>query len=373
MHQDEHLQSNTQPSTPVDRRIWENQVRLWPCVSDYGIFDEVSYQIMTDDDFRKEQYLRAIHRFVKDKVAVDIGTGPDLVLARMCIEAGAKRVHAIEVGVDAYQKAKNRVDALGLADRIMLHLGDARQIQLQEQVDVSVSEVIGMIGSSEGVVTILNGGRRFLKPDGVVIPYRCVTKVAAAALPAPFADHPHFCAQAQADAADIFRQVGHPVDLRVCIEHFPVSHLLSDAGIFEDLNFQDYLPEEWRQEVVLEVTQSGRMDGLLLWIELNPGKGLVINSLTDVSSWWPLFLPVLDQPTMLNPGDRIAFVNHTRLSEDNFRPEYLIDGKIIKGNGEVIAFAYVSTLYKRRFRQNRFYQQLFDTKSWSVPPDQLLP
>ena len=165
---------------------------LWPSIGEYSLYDELMYYAMTHDEVRNQSYRVAIDRFVKGKTVLDIGTGADAILARFCIEAGAKRVYAIEMLDDSYNRARNLIASLGLNDRIILIHGDSTEVELPEKVDVCVSELLGMIGSSEGVAAILNNARRFLKDDGVMIPQRSTTKIAAVSLPEELAVRPKF-------------------------------------------------------------------------------------------------------------------------------------------------------------------------------------
>src|SRR5262249_1256018 len=152
-------------------------IELWPCPGDYRLYDEVTYYAMTHDDARNERYRAAIRQLVRDKVVVDIGTGQDVVLARMCVEAGARKVYAIEIQEGAYQRAVRRVRSLGLEEKIVVIHGDSAHAELPEKVDVCVSELIGAIGNSEGAAVILNDARRFLKENGIMIPDRSTTHI----------------------------------------------------------------------------------------------------------------------------------------------------------------------------------------------------
>src|SRR5262249_18400868 len=194
---------------------------LWPSIGEYYLYDPVMYHAMTQDELRNRAYRVAIDRRVKDKVVLDIGTGADAILARFCIDAGARRVYAIEKLEASYEHARNLLAKLGLTDRIILLRGEATEIQLPETVDGCVSELLGMIGSSEGVIPILNDARRFLKDDGVMIPSRCATRIAAVSLPGDLANHPRFTDLSGPYVRRIFESVGYQLDVRVCIRNFP--------------------------------------------------------------------------------------------------------------------------------------------------------
>src|SRR5262249_3107042 len=156
---------------------------LWPSIGEYFLYDPVMYHAMTHDELRNQAYRVAIERQVKDKVVLDIGTGADVTLARLCTDAGASHVYPIEKLDASDEHARDLIAKLGLGDRINLLHGEAKEIQLPEKVDVCVSELLGMIGSSEGVIPILNDARRFMKDDGVMIPSRCTTRIAVVSLP----------------------------------------------------------------------------------------------------------------------------------------------------------------------------------------------
>ena len=211
-------------------------IELWPTAGEYPIYDSGLYYDMSNDIHRSKRYLKAIKDIAKDKVVVDIGTGSDLNWAKASIEAGAKKVYAIEVMKDSYIKAKNLITKLNLEKKIKLINGSSMNVELPEKVDLCVSEIIGCIGNSEGACAILQDARnRFLKPDGIMVPDKCITKIAAVSLPDDFYSSPCFTEESAYYVEQTFKHVGHPFDLLLCIAYFPKNHLLSNANIFSSL------------------------------------------------------------------------------------------------------------------------------------------
>ena len=98
----------------------DSQAKLWPSIGEYQIYDEILYYAMTHDERRNRSYQSAIERFVKDKVVVEIGTGRDAILARLCVEAGAKKVYAIEAMDESFTAAQACLKELGLEEKIVL-------------------------------------------------------------------------------------------------------------------------------------------------------------------------------------------------------------------------------------------------------------
>jgi hypothetical protein len=158
----------------------------------------------------------------------------------------------------SYEQAKILLHKLGLEDKIQLVKGELAEIELPEKVDVCVSEIFGTIGGSEGAAVVLNDARRFLHSDGVVIPKRCITKIAAITLPDELHQLPGFTEVTAYYAEKIFEQVGHNFDFRVCIKNFPQSNIVSEVSIFESLNFHELVSTNFSNEVALAITHSGR-------------------------------------------------------------------------------------------------------------------
>jgi amino acid adenylation domain-containing protein/non-ribosomal peptide synthase protein (TIGR01720 family) len=332
---------------------------LWPTVGEYFIYDELLYYAMTHDERRNRSYRVAINRLVTGQTIVDIGTGADAILARFCVEAGAERVYAIEMIEEAYNSAKNLITSLGMHDKIILIHGDSTEVHLPEKVDVCVSELIGTIGSSEGVAVILNDARRFLKDDGIMIPYRSTTRIAAVSLPEELAVRPRFTELSKHYTEKIFQSVGYPFDIRVCIKNFPKENIVSESQVFEDLDFTDYVQPEYQSEITLTITKNCRLDGFLLWLNLYPIQDELIDVLNHEYSWLPTFFPVFDGGVEVLEGDIVRAVCSVVLSDNRLTPDYRIKGSVIRQSNATLEFDYYSFYHKRSFKATPFYAALF--------------
>ncbi|HKX31380.1 MAG TPA: amino acid adenylation domain-containing protein [Blastocatellia bacterium] len=341
-----------------------SEIELWPSVGEYPLYDDTLYYAMTHDEGRNLSYRRAITEAVKDKVVLDIGTGADIVLARMCAEAGAKKIYAVELLEDAYRKARTLISDLGLNHRIELIHGESTRVQLPEPVDVCVSEIVGTIGGSEGVGRILNDARRFLKPSGRMIPYRSATLIAAARLPEKLRSKPQFSITSGYYVEKIFEQFGSPFDVRLCIKNFPLDHMISGPALFEDLDFSGIVPDEEQHEISLTITEHSTLDGFLLWLNLHTMPGETIDILKSLSSWLPVFFPVFCPGLEVWPGDQIKAICSRRLCEENrINPDYQIEGQIIRRDGGKTNFRYQSPYFSGAFKSSRYYQTLFGGQS----------
>jgi non-ribosomal peptide synthase protein (TIGR01720 family) len=332
---------------------------LWPSVGEYFVYDDLLYHAMTHDEGRNRAYRVAIERLVVGKIALDIGTGADAIWARACIEAGAKRVYAIEMLDEAYTKARDLLGKLGLTNRVILIHGDSTQVSLPEPIDVCVSELIGTIGSSEGVIPILNDARRFLKSDGVMIPQRSVTKIAALSLPDSLAEHPKFADAPAHYVEEVFRKVGHPFDLRLCIKGLPRASIVSEPSTFEDLNLLHYTEPESVSHTVLTITRDCRVDGFLCWLNLYPIEGEFIDVLAAEHSWLPVLLPVFWPGVDLSTGDKLELACSRASVTGTVTPDYHLTGRILRNDGSETQFDYSSPSREASFRKTPFYDSLF--------------
>jgi amino acid adenylation domain-containing protein len=334
-------------------------IELWPSHGEYPVYDQLLYYAMTNDEVRNKSYKVAINKLVKDKVVVEVGTGQDAILARFCVEAGAKKVYAIERSQEAYQQAEACIKTHGLLDKITLIYGDATQVNLPELTDVCVSEIVGTIGSSEGMTVILNNARRFLKEDGVMIPQRSVSKIAAVCLPDELLQNLGFTEVAGYYVEKIFEKVGYPFDVRLCINNFPKSNIISNVEILEDLDFLKPVETEYVYEVNFTINKDERLDGFLVWVNLSPIDGEVIDILEQRCSWLPLYFPVFYPGIQVSRGDTIKAFCITTLSNNNINPDYKIKGQIIREDGNIIEFEHESCYNKKWFRETPFYERLF--------------
>ena len=353
--------SQVETITPNGRGNWydNKHAELWPSIGEYFVYDDLIYHGSTNDEARNRVYQAAFNRSVKDKVVVDIGTGRDAILARLCVEAGAKKVYAIEVLDAAYHLAEQRIRDLNLQDRIILIHGDATKVQLPEKVDLCVSEIFEAIGGAEGAAAIINNVRSHLTEDGVVIPRLCVSKIAAVTLPDDILENPQFSKTSGHYVEKIFEQVGYRFDVRLCIRNFPKTNIISGADIFEYLDFSGPVEPEYDREVKLRIDQRARLDGFLVWLQLDLGQAEIIDILEGDYAWFPVFLPVFHPGIEVSEGEVIEAVCSSSLCENGVNPDYTIKGNLITKDGSSIGFEYESAHHKRLYRATPFYESLF--------------
>lgn len=227
-----------------------------------GTYYEAHYQLMLKDKARMEAYRKAIAQVAQGKTVVEIGTGAHAPLARMCAEAGAKNIYAIEANPSAFESAKKLIAQQGLSEKITLIRGMSFDVDLPERCDLLVHELIGDFGANEGMVeAVADAKKRFLKSEHRVLPERCLAM--AVAVEKPDFSNPLF--YQLITAVKTLRNIFSKVPVATAYWNFPQSFCLSEPGIYEDCDFNEAVELQAKRRMELELKSPGRFYGLLVW------------------------------------------------------------------------------------------------------------
>ncbi|GAY46970.1 hypothetical protein CUMW_101030 [Citrus unshiu] len=133
--QQQQQQNDRKPATPCT----DFDVAYFHSYAHVGIHEE-----MIKDRVRTETYRAAIMQnqsFIEGKVVVDVGCGTG-ILSIFCAQAGAKRVYAVDASDIAVQ-ANEVVKANNLTDKVIVLHGRVEDVEIDEEVDVIISEWMG--------------------------------------------------------------------------------------------------------------------------------------------------------------------------------------------------------------------------------------
>jgi amino acid adenylation domain-containing protein len=335
-------------------------LEFWPSVGEHQVYDSVLYHFMSAGSERMRLLRSAIARCVRGRVVFDIGTGQDALLARMCAEAGARRVYAVEVLPDACDKARALVMRLGLNQCIEVLEGDARKIRLPEPAEICTHGLTGNIGSADGIAGILNATRDNLTPDAIVLPGRCRTLLAAASLPAESRRQPAFDPMAADYLEHIYQAAGVRFDTRLAVRNFPATGLLSDATVFEDLDLEQAVTAEGEGSAVLKIDSGGLFDGFLLWTRLEIADA-ELDHFEHQDAWLPVFIPMTDDALELVTGDRIEVNWQTSLSADGLHPDYTFRAMVHGARCGNVMLEYQSEFNSKTSGSSRLHTRLYES------------
>ncbi|XP_054274085.1 histone-arginine methyltransferase CARMER-like [Macrosteles quadrilineatus] len=171
----------------------------------YGYLSQ--QQNMLQDYTRTSTYQKAVlgnSDDFRDKVVLDVGAGSG-ILSFFAIQAGAKRVYAVEASSMALH-AETLVSSNNLKDKIHVIAGKIEEIELPEMVDIMISEPMGYMLYNERMLETYLHAKKWLKPNGIMFPTRAELNVS------PFMDDSLF--QEQTSKANFWVQTNfHGVDL----------------------------------------------------------------------------------------------------------------------------------------------------------------
>lgn len=341
---------------------------LWPSVGEYPCYDALLYQLMTMDDVRNRAYRRAIRSLVAGRRVVDIGTGRDLNWATECLAAGAASVVAIEGLDESFSAARRRAAEMDHGGRLGVLHGWSTDLRLADKAEVCVSEIIGSIGGAEGAAAVLSDARRRLvTADARFIPHRCVTRAGAVCLVDQMSGRLAFSEDAVHYLTQIFRLYGRPFDIRLAVANIGAEALVSEHAPVETLDFNGDLQVQGTTEATLRVTRVGRVDGILLWIQLwcHPDDD-PLDSLATRTSWIPAYVPLFFPPLDVRPGDRLDLAVGRSLSDDGVHPDYRVTALLETSEGRVRSDRSADH-HPEHFRSDALYRWLFPTTSASRP------
>jgi protein arginine N-methyltransferase 1 len=130
-------------------------------LSDYGE--------MIVNEPRIKPYVEALRRSIKPgSVVLEIGTGTGL-MAMLACRFGARKVYAIEFD-NVIELARETAALNGLSDKIEFIQDLSTRVTLPEQADVIVSDLRGVLPLYTAHIPSIIDARRFLSPNGVIIP-----------------------------------------------------------------------------------------------------------------------------------------------------------------------------------------------------------
>jgi len=342
-----------------------NEPEFWPAVGPYQVYDEFLYGLMSTDDARLARFREAYAQAAPGRVVLDIGTGEHALLARLCAEAGARHVYAVEVLPEAAARARETVASLGLSERITVIEADMAAMQLPEPAELATQGIIGNIGSADGIIPIWNAARRAFAPGCIPVPARCRTWIAPAELPSRLLEQPAFSPLAQSYAERVYERCGGLFDIRLCVRNFPAAGLLAAGAEFEDLDFHEELVPPAAGQAEFSARRGGRLDGFLLWTEVDTGSGAPLDYLDNQQAWLPVFFPLPDGGIPVTADEGIE-LNWRREDGDGLCPDYRLDVRVAG-----IRHTCISRHLETRLNSTALHRRLHAAANRIVGPEQL--
>jgi protein arginine N-methyltransferase 6 len=258
-------------------------------------------RIMVSDSPRTNAFHAAINEAVQPgDVVLDVGTGTG-ILAMFAAQAGAKKVYAIDA-TDVSEIATELVKANGMSDRIDVIHGRADDLQLDQEVDVIVSEWLGHAAFTEGMLpAVLDARDHNLAPNGSMLPSRVRLLIAPLDDPILY----------NGEGPGFWRDRIHDLDLsslqaiellqgRVAQLKVEQAGLLAPGQAIVDIDLLTASAEEVRFKGQLEFVpvRDGVLNGFCMWFEaeLSPSVTLDTGPHCPETHWAQSYMPFSPRP-----------------------------------------------------------------------------
>ena len=273
-----------------------------------AVYDPAMYHGMLLDHTRVDAYRAALSRHAAGRRVLDIGTGDSAVLARLALRAGAVAATGIEANPESFRIAAELAHDPALDGKLHIVQGFSTDCSCDDQprFDLLVHEIIGSIGSEEGAPAVVaDAKRRLLTADALHIPSVCKTLLSPVMPLGPLGKLDTLASRLMCTGVTSPDQVG--VYFAV---NFPKAKRLAAPQLFESFEFAADMELVQRRELRFRVEASPDaapdpllFDGFVLWIELTVDADQVIDTLSQVTSWAPVYVKLLPQPVALKVGD----------------------------------------------------------------------
>lgn len=273
---------------------------------------------MVLDPLRTPLLKAAIMRTVKPgDVVADIGCGIG-ILSFLALEAGAKKIHAIDTDAEAIKAAKFFADKLNYSKQINFINGLSFSQKIPERVDVILCEIIGSLGFEENFLpTLIDARKRFLKPDGKMVPESIELWGALASESAQY--------QGWADVAGLdLRAATPPLTDWKAIAIAP-NHLLSAPQCLTRLDTATVTSPKVHIKTTFKATRPGPVGGLALWPRIEWHKSIVTDAspMAPLTHWKQAYLPLTPQNVTATQSLEIELVIQPDPKEPQLRTEIL--------------------------------------------------
>src|ERR1035438_263957 len=221
-----------------------------------GWYPEWMYELMETDEIRNQAYSETIRDTVAGKTVLELGTGRRALWAIHSARAGARKVYAIEATPRAYESSLQFLKSQQI-DMVHLVHGFSDKVTLPERCDVLVHDLIGDIGSSEGMIPFIEDAKqRLLTPDALHIPRRCSTYGVLVEDPKMSWKEWAF-SYAMREFAP-FERLSF-----VRFFGFPGEAALSEPQLFEDFVYRDTPDLHPRKRLLIDIQRDGQLRGVL--------------------------------------------------------------------------------------------------------------
>ena len=269
---------------------------------------------MVADRPRTSAFAKAIAEVVKPgDVVIDVGAGTG-ILSLLAAKAGARRVIGVERS-DIARLARELIRQNGFEDRVEIFHGDAKNLQLNESVDVIISEWLGHMAYVENMFrSVIHVRDAWLKPGGKLLPSSVDVMLAPIDDGELYHEYgPGFWQKSNIHGIDFSfftkkeLQMGHANKL-----HMPDKFLLAPGKSIHHLKTDEAHPgDEWCSGTIeYEIQRDGILNGFAGWFSTQLSPSVVLDTAPNCSRthWEQTYFPY--HPMAVSAGQTLRAEYH---------------------------------------------------------------
>ena len=262
----------------------------------YG-FPNFYYKVMETDQLRVDAFRKAFKKYrgLKNKVVCEVGVGT-LALTKYFLP-DVKKAYLIESNPNVIPLVKKELKKNGWDKKVELIHGDALTVELPEKVDYIIGELMSIFCANELQVQIFKHMRRFLKPNGKLMPEKIIN-LAQLCYNTFDKEHPHY---------PIFFTRHLP-------EMYSVQKVINTIDLHKERNLHI------QRKTTFKPLLSGTINAVYLnsWIQIAEGANF-----TGTDSLMPPTVVKLKRPMKVNAGETVVlhtdYTYGTSLNKAQFR------------------------------------------------------
>lgn len=280
-------------------------------------YSVTNYGRMIEPGPRLEAYVQAVKAAVEPgSVVADIGTGTGF-FAVLAAKLGAERVYAIEPG-ESIQVGRETARQNGVEDRITFIHGLSTDVDLEQKVDVIISDLRGALPLyGTHIPSLIDARERHLKPGGILLPTKDTIRVAVAHDPKSYREHVEPWA-INTEGLDLEPQRRRAVNSWYG-QRVERGSLRTDPLTWVELNYETIDSPDVDETIVWEVGRAGTAHGLSVWFdaEISPNAGFTTGPDGPELVYGSAFFP-FERPLDLLAGDRLYVDFRAKLVADEY-------------------------------------------------------
>lgn len=279
----------------------------------------IQYGKMLDDKWRMDSYISAIKKHINNNsIVLDLGAGTGIFSLLAC-QLGAKKVYAIEPNPSLNIAIKSAKDN-GYSDKIIFFNKPSEQVNLREKVDLIISDLRGLLPlHGNNINTLIDAKKRFLKKNGVLIPYFDEIYISLVSSPKLYND-----------IIDCWDNNDFKLNLSYakysCLntfyfDDFKSSKLISESKLWAKIDYSNLNKKNFQNRFNFKVSKKTIIHGFSTWFNSKLTSGINLINSPDAKGakvYGRAFFPFLE-PLHLDSGDRVSLLLKANLIAKEYK------------------------------------------------------